>query len=401
MRENLAKNYKREYFGELKNLLNKRQVIVICGLRRIGKSTLMYQLIQYLIKKKKVDPLKILYFSFDKKTGEIKEILDAYSKITEKDYEKEDVFIFLDEIYKLKNWHKELKLLYDALPNAKFIVSGSASLKVEREARKDLTGRAFYVEVKPLSFKEFFELKFNTKLKNVKVWEDKLKINFPIFLEKPFPEVMDFEPDRVIEYVRELVFDKILFSDFPRTFKNIDFGLLEILTEIFLSNPGLYLNADSLSKDLKKSKSDIISHIRFLELGYIIRIVKNYRGSTVAASRKLRRVYPYHPSLSQGVFKKIEESKLAECFVRSRLDAEFYWRRDKKEVDFICEGIPVEVKYKNNISDGDVKNMLIFMDKFKVKNGYLISKDKFDKIHTAGKTIKVLPAWRFALEKFN
>ena len=400
MRETLAKEYKREYFAELKGLLDKRQIIVICGLRRIGKSTLMYQLIQHLIKEG-TDPLKILYFSFDKKTNEIKEVLDAYSKITENDYEKENIFIFLDEIYKLKNWHRELKLLYDTLPNVKFIVSGSASLKIEKEARKDLTGRAFYVEMKPLSFKEFFELRFNTKLENVKVWEDKLKINFPIFLKKPFPEIIDFEPDRVIEYIKELVLDKILFSDFPRTFKGVDPNLLQTLAEIFLSNPGFYLNTDSLSKNLKKSKNDIISHIRFLELGYIIRIVKNYRGSTVSASRKLKRVYPYHPSLSQGVFKEVEESKLAECFVRSCLNAEFYWRKDKKEVDFVCGGIPVEVKYKNNISDSDIKNLLVFMDEFKVKKGYLISKDKFDKIHTDSKTIKILPAWRFALEKFN
>lgn len=397
VRESLAKGYKRKYFEELVDLSDKRQAVIVCGLRRVGKSTLMYQLIQNLIKKS-VSPDNILYFSFDKKVCEIKEILDTYSRLTEKDYEKEKVFIFLDEIYKLDKWHKELKLLYDALPNVKFIISGSASLKIEKEARSDLTGRAFYVEVKPLSFKEFAELKFKTKVENIKLWEDKLKNIFPIFLKKAFPEVIDFESDRVVEYVREMVFDKIIFSDFPRTFKNVDINLLQTLTEIFLSELGMYLNIESMSKNLKKSKNDIIFHIKLLELGYIIRIVRNYRGSVVSASRKLRRVYPYHPSLVQGFFGKVEESKLVESFVRSCLDAEFYWRKGGKEVDFIYKGKPVEVKYKNVISKRDLKNLLGFMEEFNVKKGYLISKNKSDKVKINGKTIKIIPVWQFAFE---
>jgi predicted AAA+ superfamily ATPase len=400
VRKSLAREYKREYFDELANLLEKRQIIVICGLRRVGKSTLMYQLIQHLIKSG-VQPSSILYFSFDKKVGEIKEILDIYSKLTEKDYEKEKIFVFLDEIYKLKNWHSELKLLYDALPNIKFIVSGSASLKIEKEARTELAGRAFYVEVKPLSFKEFFELKFKTELKNIKIWEDKLRINFPIFLKKSFPEIIDFESDSAMEYVKELVLDKILFSDFPTTFKNVDIELLKTLAELFLSNPGMYLNIESLSKDLKKSKNDIIFHIKLLELGYIIRIVKNYRGSVISASRKLRKVYPYHPSLIQATFKDVEESKLVECFVRAYLDSEFYWRKNGREVDFVLDTTPVEVKYKEYIKEQDLKNLLEFMKEFKTKKSYLISKNKFDEVSVDNKIIKILPAWYFALQRFR
>ncbi|MBI3050830.1 ATP-binding protein [Candidatus Woesearchaeota archaeon] len=398
VRESLAKEYKRECFNELADLLSKRQAIVICGLRRVGKSTLMYQLIQHLIENGS-KPANIVYFSFDKKIGEIKEVLDAYSGITEKDYEKERIFVFLDEVYKLKDWHGKLKLLYDALPDVKFVLSGSASLKIEKEARRDLTGRAFYVEVKPLSFKEFFELKFKTKLENTKIWEEKLKSNFPIFLRRAFPEIIDFEPERVADYIKDLVLDKILFSDFPSTFERVDINLLQILTEIFLSQPGMYLNVDSLSKDLKKSKNDLLMHIRLLELGYIIRIVKNYRGSSLSASRKLRRVYPYHPSLIQGMINEVEEPKIAECFVRSHLDADFYWRKEGKEVDFVYDKMPFEVKYKDNIQRQDLNNLLEFMSTFKVKAGYLISKNKSGELRIDDKTIKILPIWHFALEK--
>ncbi|RLJ07058.1 MAG: hypothetical protein DRP13_04410 [Candidatus Aenigmatarchaeota archaeon] len=396
VRKNLALEFKRESFFRARDLLKKRQILVIHGLRRVGKSTLIYQLIQYLIRKR-TNPKKILYFSFDKKTSEIKNILDIYSEITEIDYERESVFVFLDEVYKLEGWHKELKLLYDALPNIKFVVSGSASLKIEKEARSALAGRVFYLEMKPLSFKEFFELKFGKKPENIKTWENKLRRVFPSFVRKPFPEIVNFSEEEVMEYINEMVIDKLIFSDFSKTFENINPGLLQNLTELFFSNPGMYLNIESLSKSLRKSKNDLLFHIKLLEMGYIISIVKNYRGSYISGSRKMRRVYPYHPALIQGLFKEIDESKLIECFVRSLLDAKFYWRENGKEVDFVVDGKPVEVKYKNSISNADLKNLLQFMEKFCVKKGYIISKNVFKNIKENKKQISVIPAWYLAV----
>lgn len=76
------------------------------------------------------------------------------------------------------------------------------------------------------------------------------------------------------------------------------------------------------------------------------------RGSHLSASRKLKKVYPYHPVLTQAVFKEIEESKLVECFIRSHLEANLYWRKSQKEVDFVWKGISVEVKYMPKIKKG-------------------------------------------------
>jgi predicted AAA+ superfamily ATPase len=400
VKESLALQYKRESFKELSALMGKRQVIIVCGLRRVGKSTLLYQLIQQEIEKGR-DPEDILYFSFDKKVDSIKAVLDKYREITERDYEKRHIIVVIDEIYKLDKWHSELKLLYDALPNIKFLVSGSASLKIEKGARNDLTGRAFYVEVKPLSYKEYFELKTKKVLEQPKVWEDSLKANFPAFLKKGFPEIIEFDKEKASEYVNDLILDKILFSDFAQTFKKVDIDLLKTLTNIFYSEPGLYLNVDNMAKDLKKSKNDLMYHIQLLELGYLIKIVKNYRGSAMSSSRKMRRVYPYHPALIQGTYREVHESKLVECFVRSHLDAETYWREGDCEVDFIHKERPIEVKYSEKIEKGDIKPLLDFMERFKVKKGYVISKHTSEKIILEKSEVQVIPAWRFALNGFE
>lgn len=68
-------------------------------------------------------------------------------------------------------------------------------------------------------------------------------------------------------------------------------------------------------------------------------------------------------------------------------------------VDFIYSQKPVEVKYQENISKQDLKATLEFMREFRVKEGYLISKNKFDKIQIDRKIIKILPAWYLCLQK--
>jgi predicted AAA+ superfamily ATPase len=74
-------------------------------------------------------------------------------------------------------------------------------------------------------------------------------------LKKPFPEIVKWKDFfRVIEYISEIVVSKIIKSDLPDIFEDVDRNLLEELVEIFFSNPGMILNIDSLSSTLKKEK---------------------------------------------------------------------------------------------------------------------------------------------------
>ncbi len=88
-----AKNYHRESFGEIEKLVKYRQVVIVTGLRRTGKTTLLFQIIERLLKKE--DPRKILYFNFDEKSIEPLDILKEYSRITNIDWQKEKIYVFL------------------------------------------------------------------------------------------------------------------------------------------------------------------------------------------------------------------------------------------------------------------------------------------------------------------
>jgi len=91
----------------------------------------------------------------------------------------EHLFVFLDELTKLDDWAGKLKIIYDSFPNIKFFVSSSSSLSLEEEALKYLAGRYFALNLKPLSFSEFLELKGNEDLlKDKALYQKEIKKKF-------------------------------------------------------------------------------------------------------------------------------------------------------------------------------------------------------------------------------
>ncbi len=156
--KNYYKEYKRQLFYDLEKNLNKRQILSITGLRRIGKITLIFQLIQKLIEDK-IETKNIFYFSFDEYTENLDELIEFYKQIKNKDLRDENIYIFLDEIQKLNNWENQIKKYYDLYPKIKFIISGSESLFISTKTKERLAGRLFEYILKPLFFKEFLMIK--------------------------------------------------------------------------------------------------------------------------------------------------------------------------------------------------------------------------------------------------
>ena len=150
---------KRAIFGEVIKYLDKRQIVLFTGLRRVGKTTLMYQIIDELLRKG-VNPYKILYFSFDEMKYDLEDIIKRYeTDVLHTDISKEKVFIFLDEIQKLDGWPSKIKLLYDANPKLKLFLTGSAQITMWRGTRESLAGRFFDFLIKPLNFEEYLDFK--------------------------------------------------------------------------------------------------------------------------------------------------------------------------------------------------------------------------------------------------
>ena len=90
---------KRELFDNIDSFLDYRQIIILFGLRRAGKTTLLYQIIDFLLRKKEVDHFNILYFSFDEQALSLDAIFEQYQRdiLKQRLDEKEKIYLFLIE----------------------------------------------------------------------------------------------------------------------------------------------------------------------------------------------------------------------------------------------------------------------------------------------------------------
>ena len=393
VRKELAKEFKRDIFEDLiKNFANK-QIIAIYGLRRVGKSVSLFQTIEFLINKK-VSPERILYFSFDQKADNLREIIDKYEEINSLRIREGEFFFFFDEIQKLNDWQNQLKIYYDMYPNIKIFVAGSSHLGLLRKGSESLAGRIKFLNLEPLSFKEWLTLnKIEIDEKRLSVYEKVLKNNLHNYLLSPFPEIANLKEEYSIkEYINDIILNRIISYDMKKEFIDADISLLEELKELFFREPGMILNVDKLSRDLGRGKENLLKHIYYLEKGLIIRILRNYRKGELISSRKLKKVYPYHPSFCHLSLEKKDDGKFIENAFVSILNSKFYWREKDKEVDIILNNIPIEVKYKESIKSEELKSINYFIEKFKTKKGFIITKN----LEKREALINFVPAWKVA-----
>ncbi len=395
----LALPFKRDLFLEAERHINKRFITALTGLRRVGKTTIVYQLIQKLLQEKTL-PENILFFSFDESISSLGDVLDTYKQIHAKDFREEKVYVFLDEIQKYVGWENELKKYYDLYPKLKFVISGSESLFIKKKTKENLAGRIFEFTLATFTFREF--LKFNNVSEKDFKYETKIVPLFISFVQKGgFPETFSFESDKDFkEYLRALVVDKIIYKDIPKIFSIEDPGFLIILLELIATNPGMYLDYLSLSRQFGKDRRVIKDYISYLKESYLIRIMGNYRKGSMATLRKLKRAYPTDNALSYLYKSTIDESffgKMVEALVVNETEASSFWKNGN-EIDIVHKDVPIEVKYQETLSKEDLKPIREFMAKFGKATGILVTKKDEKEITTDDGKIKLIPAWKWALE---
>tara|TARA_Y100000310_G_C20690197_1_gene821694 strand:+ start:2869 stop:4344 length:1476 start_codon:yes stop_codon:yes gene_type:complete len=170
---------RREYFEIRQNLCDFNMAELVVGARRVGKSVLMYQLIQDLLDTG-IDPKRILFVQGDNpilreiptERTILSEILEIYQNyiLSEKfDSLTGNTYIFIDEAHSLENWQLEVKTLIDLKPKIKFFITGSSSSELRRGSQSPLVGRVKIKILPPFSFLDYFRF-FYTKTNNN--WSD-------------------------------------------------------------------------------------------------------------------------------------------------------------------------------------------------------------------------------------
>lgn len=438
----LVPETKRKAFEGVIDSLDDRRVISIIGPRRTGKTTLMFQVMDHLLKKAKVDPKKVLFFSGD--DVELRETVDLigtavktyFEEFLRQDYRGEKTYIFIDEVHRIKDWQLWLKKFYDLKYNIKFIISGSSATKIKREQKESLAGRTIEFVMFPLSFREF--LSFQGVALEPKT------ISFPDLEHRKLVAVADrFGPKRILSVKRWLdeymlvggfpewfetksvrkwqiklrgdIVKKVIYDDIASTYGVKNAFKLEVLLGLLAALQSRIYSYNSIANTLKIDNETSEQYVNYLKESFLIFELRNYAAS---AEKRIRKNYKYVlvDAGLRNVLERIgdisklsdeEVGYLVEGVVQQHIlwSAEewamgvFYWKEGKDEVDLVVmvkdRITPIEVKYRSKITSGDIKGLLNFMDAYKLRRGVVVTKDLFENRKMDRKEIFFIPAWLF------
>ncbi|HIH12880.1 TPA: ATP-binding protein [Candidatus Woesearchaeota archaeon] len=387
----------RELYAKLQKYLPLPQILAFTGLRRVGKTTILYKIIQDFTEKG-TNPRKILYFSFDDfKEAELRMVLQAAEELTEV---KPQLIIF-DEIQKVPGWEGQLKVLYDLLgKKTKILISGSESLFIKKKLKETLAGRIFEFKVELLTFKEFLNFQGLT-FHPSSLYEKELAKAFQEYIQSMgFPELLSITDKEIIKkYIQEGIIDKIIYKDIPALFKVKDVSVLQSLLNVFMHEPGQIIELSALATQFHLSRQTISNYLVYLEESFLLQKLYNFSNNRRKVERKLKKYYPAVIAVDL-LFKEddLSRSHVFEWLLVTQKKADFFWRDNyQHEVDMVLGGekiFPVEIKYGKISFQG----LLPFLKKFKLKEGWIISSSQQEEKEIDGKKFHIIPAWKWLLQ---
>jgi len=368
-------------FNQIKKYIDSPEAIVITGMRRVGKTSLIRFIYDKIDSDNKIfldleNPLNQKYFE-EENYETIKSTLEFLGlDFTKKSY------LFLDEIQLLKKIPSVVKYLIDHY-QIKCFLTGSAVYYLKNFFTESLAGRKYIFELFPLNFKEFLlfkgsSIKLPDNLKTLKksVFDTISNLYEEYLLFGGFPEVvLKKNTDgkrRSLEDIFTSYFqlEVLRIGDFKRNNKIRDLILL------LMQRVGSKLDIQKLSRELSISRPTLYQYISFLEDTYLIKTIKPFSKGKDIEIRKMPKVYICDCGLVNN-FTKLDEGALFEnnIFQNLRIKGEinYYQRKSGVEIDFILnKNTAIEVKI--NPSRQDLNKLLRITAELGIKESFIVSK---------------------------
>ena len=400
----------RELFNQIKPWIKRPEIIAITGIRRAGKTTLMYLIIQKLLEK--VQPKNIFFIKCDderlEKQNLIQDAIFTYKKLLNP---KGKLYVFLDEVQEIPKWERTLKRIYDLYPNIKMFISGSGMFISRQEAGTLLAGRAVYFNLLPFSFSEFVKIKGIEKSK-ISLLKRKTEILHYLreYMEfGGFPEVCLAKFKNMKLELLRFYFDTILFRDIILKHNIRNASKFEQLVIFLLTNISSMINFKKIGDLLGLSTDTIVEYSSFLKEAFFIFNVPLFSYSLKSQQINPKKCYCIDTGIRNAIGFRFSKDlgKIAENVVFTHLlkrGNEIYYWKNKGEVDFIVKKRTktkeaIQVSWNINSSkEREKRSLLEAMDKFKIREGTIITED-YSAVERIGKRkIIYKPIWLWLLE---
>jgi predicted AAA+ superfamily ATPase len=394
----------REVLTEINKKIKLPHIIVLTGLRRCGKSTLLRQII-----KKHHQDENFYYINFEDErlfNFNAENFNDIYEVLLEL-FGKQKTF-FIDEIQNVSNFELFIRRFYDE--EFKFYITGSSAKLLSRELGTKLTGRHLNLIVTPFSFKEFLNFKkidFSKKI----IYDTENKIDLKKHFEEylfngGMPEFIKFKEKEILTRIYEDIINKDIIVRYD--VKNII--QLRELYQYLITNLANKFSYNNLNKILEiKSPHTTKKFISYLVETYFIQIINKFDYSLKKQIKSEKKPYVLDNGFISTIALKFTEDKgwLLENLVFNNInkDFEINYFENKYECDFILskqkkimQAIQVCWELTPENKEREIKGLTTALEEFKLKQGIILTKDQEYNLQKDNKKIFVKPAWKWLLE---
>jgi predicted AAA+ superfamily ATPase len=390
-REDLASyeyGTEREMLGEIE--LDIPFAIVISGIRRCGKSTLLRQ-----VMKKTGKPHYVLRFEDPRaeKFG-----LGDFEKLDEVFREEygDGGYYFFDEIQNVQGWEIFIRKMLDK--KKRFLITGSNASLLSKELGTRLTGRHLNMELYPFSFKEF--LAFSGKKAGIDSFEE-------YFRKGGFPEYLTFGR---VDILQEL-FEDIIERDIVVRHGLKSAKVIKELALYLMTNVGKEFSYHNLKKIFGLgSVNSAIEYVSYMEDSYLLFTVQKFDYSLKKQLVNPKKVYSVDNGLSaaNSVSFSADRGRMLENLVflsLRRQGAGVNYFRERGECDFVTverkavtSAIQVCYQLTEDNREREINGLIEALEKFGMKEGLVLTYDQKDEIKAAGKKISLQPVWEWLLD---
>lgn len=359
MKERYSFKYIRRdfYFKKIEPFIDKDLIKVIIGQRRVGKSYLMLQTIDYIQNRDK--DANIIFIDKEKyeydQIRTYSDLINYCSNLLVADFKN---YIFIDEIQDIEDFEKALRHFYSE-ENIDIYCTGSNANLLASELASTLSGRYVEIKVYSLSYPEF--LVFHD-IENTKESLDKyLKIG-----GLPYLRNLRDDEEVISEYLRN-IFSTIIYKDIIARYEVRNHSFLESLVNFLASNTGNLISATKISdylksQNIKMSTQIVLDYLQYLQNAFLVFKVlrSDTSGKKVFATNN--KFYFEDLGLKNAItgFSNIQINQVLENVVYNHLLILGYdiniGVNKNKEIDFICrkDGKTVYLQVTYILSDDDV-----------------------------------------------
>ena len=394
------------------------KIITLIGVRRCGKTSILYDAINRL--SETIDKTRILFLNFEDErleltSDELDIILQDYRELYP-EQELSQCYFFFDEIQNINGWEKFVRRVYDSVSKNIFI-TGSNSKLLSSEIATSLRGRTLSYEVYPLSFSEYLAFKdvkidlyASRSLAHIKNAQQQFLKN------GGFPEILFLE-DMYRNRTLQEYFNVLLYKDLAERYNITNTVALKFFLKRVIASSTKQISINKIYNELKSSgikigKNTLYDFLEYVQNIYLALVLYKYDKSLVNKELGEKKIYSIDIGLNNATEFKFSDDvgKSLENAVFLELKREekeiFYYRDSHSECDFIVHEnnhVTQAIQVTYDLSDTstkkrEIKGLLGACKKFDLQKGVIITYDDEDELTEDGITIVLVPFYKWKLQ---